>query len=141
VKPALFLRIASGLTLVHCVLHTVGGVFSAPRNGAEEIAVIDTMKSHHFEIFGSLRSYWDFHFGYGLFITINLLVQGLVFWQLATFVRTNGAWTKPLLVLFILNYVGMAVVSWRYFFLGPAVTELVIAAFLALACASAVASR
>jgi len=66
VKPTLFLRIASILTFVHCVLHTFGGVLSSPRHGAEEVAVIEAMKSHSFDVMGSMRSYWDFFFGYAL---------------------------------------------------------------------------
>ena len=136
-KPTLFLRIASVLTLIHCALHTIGGVFGSPKHGAEQLAVIDAMKSHRFNVMGSMRSYWDFHFGYGLFVTINLLIQGLLFWQLASMAKTNAAWTRPILVLFFLNYVAMAVVAWKYFFIGPAVTELLIAACLAMAFATA----
>lgn len=62
VTPTLFLRIASILTVVHCVLHTFGGVLGSPKHGAEEIAVIETMKSHPFDVMGSVRSYWDFFF-------------------------------------------------------------------------------
>jgi hypothetical protein len=138
-KPTLFLRIASVLTLIHCALHTIGGVFGKPRSGAE-LAVIEAMKSHPFDFMGSLRSYWDFYFGYGLFVTINLLIQGLLFWQLATMAKTNAAWTRPILALFFLNYVAMAIIAWKYFFIAPAVTELLIAACLALAFATAPAS-
>src|ERR1700738_4550594 len=38
-KPAIFLRIASVLTLIHAVLHTIGGVFSKPGLGADGVAV------------------------------------------------------------------------------------------------------
>jgi len=119
------------LTLIHCNLHTVGGVLGGPKHGAEEVAVIETMKSHRFEVMGSMRSYWDFFFGYGLFVTLALLVQAILFWQLAMFAKTNSNWTRPIVVLFLLNYLGMAIVSWNYFFVGPAVTELLIAACLA----------
>jgi phosphoglycerol transferase MdoB-like AlkP superfamily enzyme len=133
VKPTLFLRIASVLTFVHCVLHTVGGVFGKPRNGLEEIAVQETMKGHVFNVMGSMRSYWDFFFGYGLGVTITLLIQSLLFWQLATMCKTSAAWTRPIVVLFFFNFVAMSVVVWRYFFIAPAVTELLIAACLAAA--------
>ena len=96
----LFLRIASVLSLMNCMLHTVGGVFGSPQHGAEEIAVIETMKSHRFDVMGSMRSYWDFLFGYGLFGTIGLLVQAILFWQLASFAKTNPAWTRPIVALF-----------------------------------------
>lgn len=132
-KASLFLRIASVLTLIHCVLHTLGGVFGSPKHGREEISVIETMKLHQFDVFGSLRSYWDFFFGYGLFVTIALLIAAILFWLLAIIVQTNPACVKSIVSLLFFNYFGMAIVSWRYFFLPPAVTELLIAACLALA--------
>jgi len=132
-KPTLLLRIASVLTFIHCLLHTVVGVFGSPKHGAEEIAVIETMKSHHFELMGSMPSYWDFHFGYGLIVTIWLLALAVLFWQLAAFAKTNPAWTRPIVALFFFSFIGMGIISWRYFFLGPAVTELLIAACLGAA--------
>lgn len=90
VTPTLFLRIASILTVVHCVLHTFGGVLGSPKHGAEEIAVIETMKSHPFDVMGSVRSYWDFFFGYGLFVTIFLLGASVLFWQLGSFAKSKS---------------------------------------------------
>jgi hypothetical protein len=133
VTPTLFLRIASVLSLIHCVLHTVGGVFGSPKHGAEEIAVIETMKSHHFEIAGSMRSYWDFFFGYGLLVTIVLFFLSVFFWQLASLARTNPAWMRPILIVFCLNFLAMSLVAWKYFFIAPAVVEILIAVSLALA--------
>jgi len=49
------LRTASVLTLVHCILHTIGGVLAPPSHGAEEIALIETMRAHRFEFMGSIR--------------------------------------------------------------------------------------
>ncbi len=132
-KPVIFLRIASVLTFIHSVLHTIGGVFGKPRNGAEEILVQETMKAHVFNVMGSMRSYWDFNFGYGLSVTLTLLIQSLLFWQLATMSKTNAAWTKPIVALFFFNFFVMTFVAWRYFFIAPAITELLIAACLAAA--------
>jgi phosphoglycerol transferase MdoB-like AlkP superfamily enzyme len=133
VKPALFLRIASVLTMIHCILHTFGGVLSSPKHGSEELAVVETMKAHTFNVMGSMRSYWDFFFGYGLGVTITLLIQSLLFWQLATMCKTNVAWTRPIVLLFFFNFVAMSAVVWRYLFIAPAITELLIAACLAAA--------
>jgi len=133
VKPTLFLRIASVLTLIHSVLHTVGGVLSAPTHGAEEIAVLDAMKFHSFNFMGSMRSYWDFHMGYGLLVTISLLTQAVLFWQLSTLAKTDALGIRPIVALFCLGYVGFAIVAWNYFFIAPAVTELLIALCLGLA--------
>ena len=132
-KTTLLLRIASVLTMIHCILHTVGGVLSSPKHGSEEMLVVETMKAHTFNVMGSMRSYWDFNFGYGLFTTINLFIQALLFWQLSSMVKTNAALTKPILALFFFGYLAMTVVAWRYFFIGPAITELIIAACFAAA--------
>jgi hypothetical protein len=133
VKPTLFLRIASILTLIHCVLHTIGGVLSSPKHGPEEIAVVETMKAHTFNVMGSMRSYWDFNMGYGISLTIGLFIQALLFWHLGTMSKANAAFIRPILVLFFFNYIAIAIVVWRYFFIGPAITELIIASCLAAA--------
>ena len=129
----LFLRVASVLTLIHCVLHTIGGVLSKPNNGSEEIAVIDAMKSHHFNVMGSMRSYWDFFFGYGLGVTVNLLIQGILFWMLASLVKTSPAAVRPIAALFFVNYALLSVIAFKYFFIAPGITEVLIAASLAAA--------
>lgn len=140
-KSTLLLRIASVLTLIHCVAHTIRGVLSGPTHGAEEIAVIEAMKSHAFNFGGFLRSYWDFHLGYGLFLTVILLIQGLLFWYLAGLAKTNLLLVRPMLTLFSINYLAMAIVAWKYFSLGPAIIELLIAACFATAFATAAAAK
>jgi hypothetical protein len=137
VKPTLFLRIASVLTLIQCTMHTVGGVFGNPKHGAEEIAVIETMKAHRFNVMGSMRAYWDFFFGYGLSVTIALFIQGILFWQLGTIIKAIPAASRPIVALFFFNCFATAIVCWKYFFLGPAITQLLIAACLALSFATA----
>lgn len=134
------MRIAAILSLINGVGHTIG-VFSSPKHGAQEIALLEDMKSHHFDVMGSVRSYWDFLFGYGLFITIGLLVQAILFWQLAAFAKTNPAWTRPIVALFFFNCIGVAIVSWKYFFIGPVVAQLLIAACLGVAFVTAAGSR
>jgi hypothetical protein len=127
VSSKLALRIAAVLAFIHCVMHTLGGVFARPQHGAEEMTVIETMKAHGFNVMGSIRSYWDFLFGYGLFVTIFLLSYAFIFWYLGTATSAKLPWTRPILVVLSLNFMAMAVVSWRYFFLGPALTEFLIA--------------
>jgi hypothetical protein len=133
VRPTLFLGIASILTLIHSILHTIGGVLSSPKHGSEEIAVVETMKAHTFNVMGSMRSYWDFNMGYGVSLTISLFVQAVLFWQLGTMAKTNAAFIKPILALFCFNFIAIAVVVWHYFFIAPAITELLVAGCLAAA--------
>jgi hypothetical protein len=132
-RTTLYLRIASVLAIIHAILHTIGGVLSKPNNGAPEIAIIEAMKSRSFNVMGSMRTYWDFFYGYGWLLGLALLVEGILFWQLATIAKTNAAPIRPIIMLFCLNFIVTTVIAWKYFFIAPAVTEILIAAFLAAA--------
>ena len=140
-RTSLYLRIASVLAIIHAILHTIGGVLSKPNNGAPEIAVIEAMKSRSFNVMGSMRTYWDFFYGYGWLLGLALLVEGILFWQLATIAKTNAAPIRPIILLFCLNFVVTTVIAWKYFFIAPAVTEILIAAFLAAAYFTSSSSR
>lgn len=130
-RPAVFLRIASILTLIHSILHTVGGVFGKPMAGPAEQTVA-IMKANHFMLMGNLRTYWDFHMGMGLSVTIFLTMEAIVFWLLASF-AAKGARLRPILFVFALGYLVFAVNSFHFFFLPPVIVEVLIALCLVLA--------
>jgi len=127
-----YLRIASVLTVVHAVLHTVGGVFGHPPAGAQQAAAL-AMQSSHFQTMGLTRSYWDFHIGFGLAIGLMLLIEGIAFWQLGGLARAVPRLLRPILTTFLVGYVALAAISWKFFFAAPVVTELLIALCLGLA--------
>ena len=131
-KPTLALRIASVLTLVHAALHTVGGVFSKPDPGPAQAAV-SAMQSNHFLVMGLTRTYSDFYLGLGLAGSIFLTAEAIVFWLLGNLARSNPQRLRPILAVFLLAYLALAVNSWFKFFLAPVITEIVIAIFLAIA--------
>ena len=135
-KPVLYLRIASVLTLIHSVLHTVGGVFGKPDPGAAEAAVA-AMKANEFVVFGLTRTYFAFFRGLGLAVTILLTAEAVVFWQLGTLAKTDAARLRPVMATFLVAYLAFAANSYRYFFAMPVVTEILIAACLAMATAKA----
>ncbi len=138
-KPVVYLRIASVLTLIHAVLHTVGGVFSSPDPGPGAVAV-EAMKSNQFLLMGNMRSYWQFYRGMGLAVTIFLTFEAVVFWQLSSLARTDATRLRPVLAVFALAYLAMAVNSQMYFFLGPVIVEAIIAVLLVLAIVTAKAA-
>ena len=82
-KPVLFLRIASVLTLIHAVLHTIGGVFGKVGPGPAAVAV-EAMKVNQFLLMGNMRSFWDFYRGMGLAVSIFLTFEAVVFWLLSS---------------------------------------------------------
>jgi hypothetical protein len=131
-KPTLALRIASVLTLVHAALHTVGGVFSKPDPGPAQTAV-SAMQSNHFLVMGLTRTYSDFYLGLGLAVSIFLTIEAVVFWLLSNLAKSNPQPLRPILAVFLLAYLALAVNSWFNFFMGPVVVEIVIAIFLGLA--------
>jgi hypothetical protein len=128
-RTVLFLRIASVLTLIHAVLHTIGGVFGGPAPAV--------MKANTFPVMGVTRSYGDFYMGLGLVVSVFLTVEAVVFWQLGSLAKTDALRLRPILATFLIGYLGAAVISWRYFFAAPVITEILIALCLGLAIASA----
>lgn len=135
-RPVIFLRIASVLTLIHAALHTVGGVFGGVAAGAQQAAV-SAMKTNEFLAMGAMRSYWDFYMGMGLAVSVLLTAEGVVFWQLGSLAKNDGARLRPVLATFLVAYLAFAVNSYRYFFWGPVITEILIALCLGLAIAGA----
>jgi hypothetical protein len=135
-KTTLFLRIASVLTFIHAVLHTIGGVFGTPTPGAQQ-ATAAVMKSNEFVVAGVTRSYWDFYMGFGLAVSIFLTVEAVVFWLLGSLARTDALRLRPVLATFLVGYLCVAVNSYRYFFAGPVIAELLIALCLGLAIVAA----
>jgi hypothetical protein len=135
-KPVIFLRIASVLTVIHAVLHTIGGVFGQPAPGVQAATVL-VMKTNQFPLMGFTRSFWDFYIGMGLGVSIFLTVEALVFWQLAALAKTQARELRLILATFAVGYLVFAVNSYWFFFLGPVVTEILIAVCLGMAIVTA----
>ena len=121
-KASAFYRIAAGLMLLMDVGHTSGFPWSDPKWGVD----LGAMRSTHFDILGSSRTYWDFYVGFGLFVTVYLLLAVVLAWQLGglpaeTLATMRGvAWALPLC------FAAITVLSWRYFFIIPIVFSAVI---------------
>jgi hypothetical protein len=134
-RSVLFLRIASVLTLIHAVLHTIGGVFG--KTPPDVQPVVTAMQENQFMAMGVMRTMWDFHMGLGLIVSVALTMEGLVFWQLGTLAKSDGLRLRPILTTFLIGYLCISVISYRYFFAGPVITEILIALSLGLAIVSA----
>ena len=131
-RPTHWLRAASILTLIHAILHTIGGVYGTPAPGPQQIAV-DAMKANTFPIMGHVRSMWAFYHGMGLAVTIFLTLEALVFWLLGNLVRDSATDLRDLLVVFVIGYIALAINSLDFFFYPPVIVELLIAACLVMA--------
>jgi hypothetical protein len=134
-RPTVYLRIASVLTFIHAALHTIGGVLGKPPN-ATAVTVAATMRMR-FPVFGVMRSYSDFLLGMGIAASISLTMEAICFWILASMAESNAQRLRPLLAVFLLGYVALAVNSYLFFFAGPVIAELLIVFCIAMAIFSA----
>src|SRR5665213_872210 len=135
-KTVIYIRIAAALTFVHAVLHTIGGVFGTINPGPEAVAVA-AMKSNQFAAVGSMRTFWDFYIGLGLAATLSLTLEAIVLWMLASLARSHASQLRPILIVFALSYLVFAMISYRYFFFGPVIAEILIALCLVAAAITA----
>ncbi len=125
-KAVLALRIASVLTFIHAVLHTVGGVFGKIPPGPATIAV-DAMKANQFVALGVTRTFWEYYRGMGLGVSIFLTAESIVFWQLSILAKTAAPQLRPIFATFMVAYLVFALNSYRYFFAAPVIVEILIA--------------
>jgi hypothetical protein len=132
VKASPFVRTASVLVFLHAVLHTIGGVFGKVEPGPATIAVT-AMKANRFLAFGNQRTFWEFYMGLGLGVTIFLVMDSVVLWIVAPLIMSHPKEARPVLAAFALGYLVLAVNSFRFFFLGPVVVEILIAVCLVAA--------
>ncbi len=95
------------------------------------------MKANKFLAFGHQRTFWEFYTGLGLGVTIFLLMDSIVLWLLAPLIMRYPKEIRPVLAAFALGYLVFAVDSFRFFFLGPVVVEIIIGICLLAAIAKA----
>ena len=129
-RSTAYLRIAAVLTLVHCLGHTARTMLIQPESGTSQTIVVQTMRSYVFNFAGFRHSYWDFYRGFGWFLTVQLASQGIAFWYFASLAKAPSSQLRPILWIFALNFAIMAILSVRYFTLGPIIIEIAIAASL-----------
>ena len=127
-----FLRIAAVVMLLYCAGHTAGMPWT-PYTDPEALAIIEAMKNHSFEAEGLKGTYWDFYFGFGIIISLALLVQAGVLWQVASLAKTDAIRVRPIVVSFLVAFIMNAALAWKYFFAVPVVMSGVIALCLAIA--------
>lgn len=130
-NPTLFLRAASIITLLYCMGHSSGMPWT-PAEGPAEMAVIEAMKSHPFDVLGVQRTYWDFYFGFGVIISVYQLLQAVILWQVASLAK-RGTQVRSIVAAFFVAFAINAILVWKYFFTIPVIMVVAIALCLLLA--------
>jgi hypothetical protein len=123
-KSSVLFKISSVLLAFFGITHTFG-LFRA-RTEAGASAVVESMRTVHFDIMGFNRCFWDFYIGFGLLATVFLLFSAVLAWQLGCFVKEYPKVVRNIAWPFVVAQIGVAALSWNNFFLPPAITSTVI---------------
>lgn len=130
----LLLRIAAFISLLFTAGHTMGGLKKWSPMG--ENAVLKLMTDVRFDAMGANRSYLDFFMGFGWSISVAMLMQSILLWQMATLARTEAARVRPMIAVFALAQLATGIIAWRFIFPMPALFSVsllvaLVAAFVA----------
>lgn len=131
VTTTLWLRIASVISLIFTAGHTMGGLSRWSPMG--DNPVLKSMMDVRFDTMGANRSYFDFFMGFGWSISVLMLMETIVLWQLATLARTEPARLRPMIGTITLATVATGLIAWRFIFPVPALFSAVLAIVLAIA--------
>jgi len=125
-KASAFYRIAAVLLLLLDAGHTSGFPWSDPQWGVD----LGSMRSTHFYIMGFTRTYWDFYVGFGLIVSVFLLLAVVLAWQLGGLPPEFLARMRVTAWAFALCFAAITVLDLKYFFVIPIVFSIVITFFL-----------
>jgi hypothetical protein len=123
-KASILYRIASVLLLLFAAGHTVGFLQIDPKWGVD--SMIMAMRSIHFDVQGSNRTYWEFYVGFGLFVSVFLVFSAVVAWQLGGLPAGTLALMRGTAWALVICFGAVAILSWKYFFIIPIVFSIAI---------------
>jgi hypothetical protein len=110
-------RIAAVLILLFDLGHSAAYPWSDPAWGVD----IGAIQSRHFNVLGFSRTYWDFYVGFGLFVSVFLLLAAIFAWQLGSLPRQILLLVRSTAWAFALCFAVVTVLSALYFFIIPIV--------------------
>src|SRR5215472_2930200 len=118
VTTTLLLRIASIISLLFTIGHSMGGLKQWSPMG--DNPVLTSMTEVRFDTMGANRSYLDFFLGFGWSIAVFMLMEAILLWQLASLARAEPARLRPIIAVIALATACTAVIAWRFIFPVPA---------------------
>ena len=123
-KPAVLLRLFA-------LGHTLGFRQSDPTWRID--ALLDSMRSIHFDVQGFNRTYWDLFAAAGFSVGVFYLFAAILAWQLGGLPAATLALMRGTAWAFALCIAAITVVSWRYLFVLPIAFSFVITLCLTVA--------
>jgi hypothetical protein len=92
--------------------------------------VFEAMKSVHFTFNGSDSTWYGFWFGFGITISAYIVFSAVVAWQLDQVPRERWRDVSVIAWALAATQFASALLSFEYFFLGPALLGLAVTALL-----------
>ncbi|HEY0883119.1 MAG TPA: hypothetical protein VGD87_16405 [Archangium sp.] len=125
-------KVAAGLLVIYCFMHTAGGMLSQESLGPDSDRVFEQMKLVHFDFNGSASSWYGFWFGFGLMFSAFLVMSAFVAWKLDGVSRESWPEVSFVAWALVATHAVCTVLAFRYFFAGPGTFGVLISALLAL---------
>lgn len=127
----LLLRVASVISLLFALGHTLGGMKHWSPMGDND--VLKAMTSARFDVMGTSRSYLDFYMGFGWSLSVALLLQSVLLWEIASLARADALRVKPIIAAFALATLASGIIAWLFIFPVPALFSLALLVVLVAA--------
>jgi hypothetical protein len=127
----LWLRISAIVSFLLALGHTLGGRKSWSPNGANP--VLQQMRDVHFDVMGVNRSYYEFYMAFGYSLSIALIMQSILIWQLSGLVATDVTRARPMIAVITVACIASAVIAWLMIFPIPAYLETALSICLLVA--------
>src|SRR6476620_5143587 len=131
--PVILYRVSAVVLLLFAAGHQYGFRQVDPTLKAD--ATVAAMRDVRFLIQGFQRTYWEFFSGFGFFVTVLLLFSAVFAWQVGGLSPEVRQTLAPVRWVFAIAYVVIAALTWRYFFMAPAILATLGALLLAVAAA------
>jgi hypothetical protein len=125
------LRIAAVIALLFAAGHATGGRQDWSPMGDTE--VLKAMRAVRFEVMGVSRSYLDFYRGFGHGLTVAMLLQAVLLFQLSSVAKADPGPARPMIAAFTLASAANGLVAWLFLFPIPAVFSVVLTLVLGMA--------
>lgn len=116
-KASLLYRIAAILLLLFAIGHTLGFRQSDPGWGVD--ALLGSMRSHHFDVQGFSRTYWDLFVAAGFSVGVLYLFAAILAWQLGGLPAETLAAMRVTVWALAVCFAVITVVSCIYLFVLP----------------------
>ncbi len=121
-SPVVMHRISAALLAFFAVAHTAGMLDTSPKSVTVELVLVG-MRNARFPIMGTERTLYDFYFGFGILVSVLLVLAAFVSLTLARLVTRAPDLGARLGVAHATCLAGVFALSLVFFFPAPTITS------------------